>query len=117
MKKLHLGKLIHRQFSGTGMTEKELAGKTGLSVSRLQSIFQQHSMDAELVARFCKALEYDFFQACYPSPRAVHIKTATKSIPAKANLILKFEIEVTGKLSKKQVLESVSLELDRWLRD
>ncbi len=58
---LYIGEKIKDRMEARGLTPTTLGKKIGTSSQNVQDIFKRQSIDAELLQKISKALDYDFF--------------------------------------------------------
>lgn len=115
MKKVHIGRLIRSKFEASGMTKKAFADKIGLSVRHLYTLFEKDSVDTGLLQKISDVLNYNFFQAFSNYKEPVQSDEAEEPGLNKSIVQLKLEINLKGRLNKRDILNSVREELDQLL--
>jgi len=58
---LHIGAMIKAQFEKSGLSAAEFARRIHRDRSTIYSVFERSSIDADLLARICIALNHNFF--------------------------------------------------------
>jgi plasmid maintenance system antidote protein VapI len=65
MKNIHIGKLIKDKFEETKMSKAEFARRINIHRSTLYLLFEQKSIDIELLINISKVLGYNFIEEIY----------------------------------------------------
>lgn len=65
MKNIHIGKLIKEKFEEKKMTKAEFARRINIHRSTVYLLFEQKSIDVELLLDISKVLEYNFIEEVY----------------------------------------------------
>ncbi|MDR3367319.1 MAG: helix-turn-helix domain-containing protein [Prevotellaceae bacterium] len=65
MKNIHIGKLIKEKFDEKKMTKAEFARKVHIHRSTVYLLFEQKSIDVELLLAISKVLDYNFIEEVY----------------------------------------------------
>ncbi|MDR3286927.1 MAG: helix-turn-helix domain-containing protein [Prevotellaceae bacterium] len=65
MKNIHIGKLIKEKFDEKNITKAEFARLINIHRSTVYLLFEQKSIDIELLINISKVLEYDFISEVY----------------------------------------------------
>lgn len=60
--KIHIGNLIHEQLHKDNRSVGWLAREIGCSRNNVYKIFNKTSLDADLILRISKSMNYNFFQ-------------------------------------------------------
>lgn len=115
MKKVHIGRLIREQFEASGMTKKAFADKINLSARHVYSLFERESVDTGLLQRISEVLNHNFFKAYIDYKFPPVEGEVTEPAEEKNSIQLKLEINIKGKINKREILNSVKEELDQLL--
>lgn len=63
MEPIHIGQLIEQRRKQTGITKAELASRMNTSYQNIHGIItSRKSIQADMLLKFCHALNFDFFQ-------------------------------------------------------
>ncbi len=62
MKKIHIGELLLRAVTEREIQEERICKFFGCSALEISEMYTFKSMDTELLLKWCKLLEYDFFR-------------------------------------------------------
>jgi plasmid maintenance system antidote protein VapI len=65
MKNIHIGKLIKEKLDEKKMTKAEFARRIHIHRSTVYLLFEQKSIDVELLLAISKVLEYNFIEEVY----------------------------------------------------
>ncbi|MDR0565626.1 MAG: helix-turn-helix domain-containing protein [Prevotellaceae bacterium] len=65
MKHIHIGKLIKEKFDEKKMTKAEFSRRIHIHRSTVYLLFEQKSIDVELLFAISKVLEYNFIEEVY----------------------------------------------------
>ncbi|MDR0743861.1 MAG: helix-turn-helix domain-containing protein [Tannerella sp.] len=72
MKNIHIGKLIKEKFKEKKMSKAEFARRINVHRSTIYLLFEQKSIDIELLFNISKVLDYNFVEEIYinrPKPK------------------------------------------------
>lgn len=134
LKEIFIGKLIKERIEELEITEERLCNYLNNTADDMSIIFNSSSIDTELLLKFSKILEYDFFRIysqhlIFYSPPSAAIangkKKTTKSLPIfRKNIytkeVIDFIVELisTHKKTKQQIIEEYRIPkttLYKWL--
>lgn len=114
MKQIQIGKIIEEKFDESGLTKRAFAEKIGISQRHLYTLFEKNSVDTAQLQRISEILHFDFFAAFteyrVPKPKSSS-EEPVENYPTKVNF--KIEINISGKLSRAEILDAVVEELNR----
>lgn len=118
-KEIHIGALINQAVTERGTETSRICNFLNCTEEEVQQMFQAKSLDTEVLLRWSKLLEYDFFRVytqhliLYAPPSSENKNTTVKiSLPQfRKNIYTKEIIEFileqinTGEMTKIQVME------------
>ncbi|MBB4807194.1 hypothetical protein HNP38_002498 [Chryseobacterium defluvii] len=84
LKEINIGNLIYTKVEETNMSIERICKFLGLDENKLNEIYSERSIDTELLLKWGKLLEYDFFRLysqhliLYSPPKAVNNKNQEK---------------------------------------
>jgi hypothetical protein len=132
-KEIHLGELIKERVAEQEISIERICNFLDKEESVVKELYANKSMDTELLLRWCKLLEYDFFRIysshliLYAPPSAVN-KNHNKSekIPYFRKNIYTQEIKdfilrrvLSGEMTQSEIIKEYSIPkstLHRWLQ-
>ncbi|KFF11259.1 transposase [Chryseobacterium soli] len=133
-KDIHIGNLINLRVAETNIEIARVCNFFNLSAEEIECMYTQQSLDAEIILRWSKLLEYDFFRLysqhliLYSPPASLNrteISGEKYSLPVfKKNIytkeIIDFLVELveSGDKSIKQVIEDYKIPkttLHKWI--
>jgi hypothetical protein len=118
-KEIHIGTLINQAITESGIETSRICNFLNCTEEEVQQMFQAKGLDTEVLLRWSKLLEYDFFRVytqhliLYAPPSSENKNTTVKiSLPQfRKNIYTKEIIEFileqinTGEMTKIQVIE------------
>ena len=123
-KNIHIGQMIEKRVTESGIEISRICNFFKCTKEEIQTIFEQESVDSNLLLKWSKILEYDFFRIysqhlnLYAPPSAVISKNENKksSLPQfRKNIYTKEVIDFildmikTGEKTKIQVMEEYNI--------
>ncbi len=124
-KEIHIGTLINQRVTECGIEMSRICNFFKMNQEEIEAMFQNKSLDSELLLKWSKLLEYDFFRIysqhliLYAPPSIFQTNTQSK---IKSNLpkfrkniyskeIIDFVLQQikSGKMTKKEVIEIYSI--------
>jgi len=132
-KEIHIGHFIKERVDEKEITIERICNFLNKDEEFIENVYKSKSIDTEILLRFCKLLEYDFFRLysshliLYAPPSAVH-KNPQKSekIPYFRKNIYTQEIKdfimkriLSGEMTQGEVIKEYSIPkstLHRWLQ-
>jgi hypothetical protein len=117
-KEIHIGKMIEKRITECGMDISRICSFMKCSTEEINKMYEAESLDAEVLLRWSKLLEYDFFRiytqhlilyAPPSSEKSSHKKTALpqfrKNIYTREIIDFVLELIESEKKTKLQVIE------------
>lgn len=121
-KNIHIGSLIEKRVLECELDLGRICSFFKCSIEEVEKMYQLKSMDSELILRWSKLTDYDFFRVYSQhlilySPKAVNSsKVNTTNLPKfKKNIytqeIIEFFLELinSGEKSKRQIIEEYNI--------
>lgn len=123
-KEIHIGTLINQAVTECGVETPRICNFLNCSEEEIQKMYQTKSLDTEILLKWSKLLEYDFFRIysqhliLYAPPSAVNKTTPEKNtkLPQfRKNIytmeIIEFILEqiTTGEMTKNEVMERYNI--------
>lgn len=134
LKEIFIGKLIKQRIEELEISEQRLSNYLKKTVDEMNEIFNSSTIDVELLLKFSKILEYDFFRLysqhlIFYSPPSAAIEDGknktTKALPVfRKNIYTKevidfiIELITTDTKTKQQIIEEYRIPkttLYKWL--
>lgn len=135
-KHIHLGKLILQRVREKNMDPEKICSVMKCTEKQLSAMYESKSLDTDVILRFSKLLEYDFFRI-YSQHLIIYSPRSAQSIsnpePEKSGLpqfrkniytkeIISFILDsiAKGKITKNQVIEQYGIPkttLYKWLKE
>lgn len=118
-KNIHIGQIIEKRVTEGGIEISRICNFLKCSEEELEKMYQAKSLDTEVLLRWCKLLEYDFFRIysqhlilyAPPSTKKENPKKKKSSLPKfRKNIytkeVIDFIIEQieTGEMTKNEVM-------------
>lgn len=103
MQKIHIGKIIEREFKTSGISKKIFADKIKRSERHVTNIFTNESCDTQLLQIIGEVLHYDFFK---------HFKSKNEIEVAEDELELQLVIKIAKGTNKKVLLKKIEERLN-----
>ncbi|WP_241486032.1 helix-turn-helix domain-containing protein [Chryseobacterium angstadtii] len=124
-----MGSLIKRRMEESGIQTGRICSFFKQTEAEIQQVYTSKSLDTDLLLKWCKLLEYDFFRIYSQhlilySPPTKQIQTGTTLPQFRKNIYTKEIIDYildliqTGEKTKKQVMEEYKIPkttLYKWL--
>ncbi len=120
-KNIHIGQLIEKKVIESNIEIHRLCNSFNLKEPKIRKMYEQESIDSEILLKWCKILDYDFFRIYTQHLILYAPSSATQQIKEKAiqtslpefrkNIytreIIDFIIEQvsTGEMSKSQIIQ------------
>ncbi|HCA05957.1 MAG TPA: transposase [Chryseobacterium sp.] len=119
-KNIHIGSLIEKRVQESGIDMTRLCNFFKCTETSIKKVYKSKSMDSDLLLKWCKLLEYDFFRMYTQhlilySPATKQIKAETtlprfrKNIYTKEIIDYILDLVQTGEKSKKQIIEEYKI--------
>lgn len=134
-KEIHIGKFIHERVEELQISMERICNFLHQDEEFIEKIYKSKSVDTEILLRWCKLLEYDFFRLysshliLYSPPSAVNKSNApqkSEKIPYFRKNIYTLEIKefiikkiISGEMTQSEVIKEYSIPkstLHRWLQ-
>lgn len=125
LKEINIGHLIYMKVRETSITMERICNFFGLSENEINEMYDKRSINTELLLKWCKLLEYDFFRLysqhliLYSPPKAIdnskNLQKKTKLPRFRKNLYTKEMIDFILELlesktkSTKEVIEEYKI--------
>ncbi|KYH06636.1 transposase [Chryseobacterium cucumeris] len=119
-KKIYIGKMIKEKVTENGIKISRICNFFNFTVDEIEKMYETKSLDCEILLKWSKLLEYDFFRLysqhliLYSPPSKGKVKTITtkSSLPKfRKNIYTKEMIDFileridTGEMTRNQVIE------------
>ena len=118
-KEIHIGQMIEKRVAESGMETSRICNFLKCTEEEIQQMYQAKSLDTEIVLKWSKLLEYDFFRIYTqhlilyaPSSAETNAKSVKSQLPQfRKNIytreVIDFILEQvsTGEMTKIQVME------------
>ncbi|MFP3595565.1 transposase [Chryseobacterium sp. SIMBA_029] len=132
-KNIHIGNLIHLRVTENQIEMTRICNFFNLSAEEIEYMYTQQSLDAEILLRWSKLLEYDFFRLysqhliLYSPPASLNrteisgeysLPVFKKNIYTKEIIDFLVELVESGDKSIKQVIEDYKIPkttLHKWI--
>ena len=121
-KEIHIGQMMEKRVTESGIEISRICNFMKNTEEEIQSMYQSKSVDTEILLKWSKLLEYDFFRIytqhliLYAPPSAIQLKQKTAN---KANVLPQFRKNIytkeiiefileelySGNKTKKQIIE------------
>lgn len=117
-KDLHIGSVIKRRVEDLGMQTSDIYVKLNCSQARIEEIFQQKSVEVQLLLTFSKLLDFDFFRIysqhliLYSQHHKDPVKTRINSPEFTRNLYTKEIIDFVLELLNKGIKSRLEIQQD-----
>jgi len=129
-KNIHIGKMIESAVTESGIEMSRICNFMKCPEEKIEEMYQAKSLDAEVLLRWSKLLEYDFFRIysqhliLYAPPGSTKKKKTSlpkfrKSIYTKEIIDFVLEQINSKKMAKKQVIEEYKIPkttLYKWIK-
>jgi transcriptional regulator with XRE-family HTH domain len=92
MKNIHIGKFIKEKFEESKMTKAEFARQINVHRSTVYLLFEQKSIDIELLITISKVLNYNFIEEIYLKSENIKEKTLIIGITIDAKQLQKLDL-------------------------
>lgn len=115
-KNIHIGELIEKRFKEINIEMDRVVNFFHCSEKEIKSQFYQESLDSNILLKWCKLLEYDFFRLytnhiiLYSPPAAINVNQKSSLPQFRKNIytkeLIEFILELidTGEKTKSQVI-------------
>jgi len=120
-KDIHIGNLIAQKTTENEIEKKRICNFLKCTEEEIAEMYQSKSLDAELILKWSKLLEYDFFRfytqhLILYAPKSAEYKTIKSELPQfRKNIYTKevidfiLELIETGEKTKHQVIEEYNI--------
>ncbi|SFN37897.1 Helix-turn-helix domain of resolvase [Chryseobacterium oleae] len=119
-KNIHIGSLIEKRVQESGIDMTRICNFFKCNETSIRKVYSSKSIDSDLLLKWCKLLEYDFFRMY--TQHLILYSPATKQITAETTLprfrkniytkeIIDYILDLvqTGEKSKKQIIDEYKI--------